>query len=124
MRLDAPGPERRRARSTALQRNVGVTRDVRVTSAASNARRTTRFSTGDRARLVLFGDVRAVRLAWHLTYDAGPTEWYDAVVDATTGRVLRRANLVKAIDAQRLRQLPGRAARGGAPADGQRSTRT
>ncbi len=96
----------------ALQRDVGVRRDVRVTSSSAGARRTTRFSSGDRARLVLFGDVRAVRLAWHLTYDAGPTEWYDAVVDATTGRVLRRANLVKAIDASVFDNHPG-AERGG-----------
>jgi extracellular elastinolytic metalloproteinase len=96
----------------ALQRNVGIARAVRVTSTSSNARRTTRFSTGDMARLVLFGDVRTVRLAWHLTYDAGPTEWYDAVVDATTGRVLRRSNLVKAIDARVFDNYPG-APRGG-----------
>ncbi len=97
---------------TALQRDVGVRRAVHVTSRSTGARRTTRFSSGDRARLVLFGDVRAVKLAWHLTYDAGPTEWYDAVVDAATGRVLRRANLVKAIDASVFDNHPG-AERGG-----------
>ena len=111
--VDSVSPALSAARALdALQRNVGVSRDVRVTSTASNARRTTRFSTGDMARLVLFGDVRSVRLAWHLTYDAGPAAWYDAVVDATTGRVLRRANLVKGVDASVFDNYPG-APRGG-----------
>jgi extracellular elastinolytic metalloproteinase len=91
----------------ALQRNVGVSRAETVTAGPAGARAETRFSTGDRARLVLFGDVRAVRLAWHLTYDAAPDAWYDAVVDATTGRVLRRANLVKSIAGRVFDNYPG-----------------
>jgi hypothetical protein len=102
----------------ALMRNVGSSRDVRVTSGPAGPRDTTRFSTGDRARLVLFGDVGAVRLAWHLTYDAAPDAWYDAIVDATTGRVLRRANLVKAADLSVFDSYPG------APAGGQQATRS
>jgi extracellular elastinolytic metalloproteinase len=91
----------------ALARNVGVPARAGVTAGPSGARAETRFSSGDRARLVLFGDVGAVRLAWHLTYDAAPGAWYDAVVDATTGRVLRRANLVKAIDGLVFDNYPG-----------------
>jgi extracellular elastinolytic metalloproteinase len=69
--------------------------DVRVTTTNTNdPRRTTVFSTGDVARLVLFG-ARDVHLAWHLTYQATSTRWYDAVIDALTGEVLYRANLVK-----------------------------
>jgi hypothetical protein len=100
----------------ALARNVGSSRRPAVTSAPAGARHDTRFSTGDRARLVLFGDVRNVRLAWHLTFDAAPDAMYDAVVDAETGRVLRRANLVKAIDASVFRNYPG------APAGGTQET--
>jgi extracellular elastinolytic metalloproteinase len=97
----------------ALARDVGARQSARVTSGPTGARADTRFSTGDRARLVLFGDVSTVRLAWHLTYDAGPDAWYDAVVDATTGRVLRRANMVKEINARVFDQYPG-APNGGA----------
>jgi extracellular elastinolytic metalloproteinase len=102
----------------ALARNVGGTRIARVTSGPSGARAVTRFNTGDSARLVLFGDVRAVRLAWRVTYDAGPAAWYDAVVDATTGRLLRRANLVKAINALVFKHYPG------APSGGTQVTET
>jgi hypothetical protein len=102
----------------ALMRDVGTTRDVRVIAGPAGARDTTRFSTGDRARLVLFGDVGTVRLAWHLTYDAAPNAWYDAVVDATTGRVLRRANLVKAATLDVFDNHPG------APAGGVQQPRT
>jgi extracellular elastinolytic metalloproteinase len=99
----------------ALQRlmdQTGVHRDVTVTSTAQDARRTTRFSTDDVARLTLFG-AKAVRLAWHLTYQATSTRWYDAVVDATTGEVLYRANLVRLVtNANIYRNYPG-APRGG-----------
>jgi extracellular elastinolytic metalloproteinase len=78
----------------ALQRNVGVQRAIRVTSRASGARRETRFGA-DRARLVLFTGANGTRLAWHLTYQATSVALYDAVVDATTGAVLYRQNLVK-----------------------------
>jgi hypothetical protein len=85
----------------ALARNVGSSRRPAVTGAPAGPRRETEFSTGDRARLVLFGDVDAVRLAWHLTFKAAPDAWYDAVVDADSGRILRRVNLTKnAINAQ------------------------
>jgi hypothetical protein len=79
----------------ALQRDVGVERPVDVVSGPAGARRTTRFAGGDLARLVLFGSGRGTRLAWHLTYGASDTDHYDAVVDAATGAVLFRQNLVK-----------------------------
>jgi extracellular elastinolytic metalloproteinase len=100
----------------ALARNVGSRRTASVSAGPSGARADTRFSTGDRARLVLFGEVRSTRLAWHLTFHAAPNAIYDAVVDATTGRVLRRANMVKAIDALVFQNYPG------APAGGEQVT--
>jgi extracellular elastinolytic metalloproteinase len=68
-----------------------------VPTAASGVRRATRFAGGDMARLVLFdlGTGAPARLAWHATLRAGATAWYDAVVDATTGKVLYRANLTR-----------------------------
>jgi hypothetical protein len=97
----------------ALARNVGSTRRAAVTSGPTGARGDTRFDTGDRARLVLFGDVRSVRLAWHLTLRAASNAVYDAVVDAQTGRVLHRANMVKAITGLAFKNYPGAPAGGG-----------
>ena len=79
----------------ALQRDVGVERAVGVVSGPEGTRRMTRFEGGDFARLVLFGSGRGTRLAWHLTFQASGAEHHDAVVDASTGEVLFRQNLVK-----------------------------
>jgi extracellular elastinolytic metalloproteinase len=79
----------------ALQRNVGVERTLVVKDDGTGARRTTRFTNGDFARLVIFGSASGPRLAWHLTYQATSVAYYDAVVDATTGAVLYRQNLTK-----------------------------
>ena len=81
--------------------------DLSVKSASSDARRTTTFSNGDLARLVLFRDKSGTRLAWHLTYRATSQAVYDAVVDATSGAILRRANLVKNIDVSVFENYPG-----------------
>jgi Zn-dependent metalloprotease len=97
----------------ALQRNVGVSRDLSVASRSSGARGTTRFSTGDEAKLVLFQVASGTRLAWSLTYKARSDAWIEAVVDATTGRVLHRANLTKfAVNVDVFDNYPG-AATGG-----------
>lgn len=64
---------------------------------------------GDRRQLVVFG-ARAPHLAWHLTHREDGTHWWDAVVDARTGEVLYRANLVKAVDATVFQDYPGSAA--------------
>jgi extracellular elastinolytic metalloproteinase len=41
--------------------------------------------------VVRVGD--ASRLAWHVTAEVGPEEWYDITVDANTGELLTRYNL-------------------------------
>lgn len=41
--------------------------------------------------VVRVGD--AARLAWHVTAEMGPNEWYDITVDANTGELLTRYNL-------------------------------
>ena len=92
----------------ALQRDVGVERPVEVVAGPEGVRRTTRFAGGDVARLVLFGTGRGTRLAWHLTYRADSGAHYDAVVDATSGAVLFRQDLVKdAARAEVFRSHPG-----------------
>jgi extracellular elastinolytic metalloproteinase len=78
-----------------LQKNVGVERSLPVTSGPDGARRTTNFKGGDFARLVLFGAAGGAKLAWHVTYRANSTAFYDAVVDATSGTILYRQNLTK-----------------------------
>jgi extracellular elastinolytic metalloproteinase len=104
-RLDAAGALR------ALQRDVGVERSVPIVAGSTGVRRMTRFAGGDFARLVLFGSGRGTRLAWHLTYRADDTAHYDAVVDAGTGAVLFRQNLVKdAVPAEVFRSHPAQGA--------------
>ena len=88
-------------------RQVGVRRDVSVRSAGSDARRSTTFSNGDIARLVLFHGASGTRLAWHLTYKASSQARYDAIVDAASGAVLRRANMVKNVNATVFENYPG-----------------
>jgi hypothetical protein len=90
-----------------LMSQVGVRRDISVASSASDAVRTTRFSTDDTASLVLFHGASGTRLAWQLSYDASSEAWYDAIVDATTGDVLRRANMVKGVNADVFENYPG-----------------
>jgi extracellular elastinolytic metalloproteinase len=92
---------------SALAKNVHASRDFSVKSAGSDARRTTRFSNGDLARLVLFHGKGGTRLAWHLTFEASSLATYDAVVDAATGEVLRRANMVQNVNASVFENYPG-----------------
>lgn len=66
----------------------------RVTRRAAAPTRDTRFAGGHRAGLVLFTGPRGVRLAWRVLAHAKPTQVFDYVVDAETGEVLRRSNLV------------------------------
>ena len=79
-----------------LQRKVDVERSLPVRSGPTGARQTTTFAGGDFARLVLFGGAGGAKLAWHVTYRATSTAFYDAVVDATSGAILFRQNLTKA----------------------------
>ena len=98
---------------SAVMRNVGVRHDVSVRSAGTDARRATTFSNGDIARLVLFHGANGTRLAWHLTYKASSQAQYDAIVDAASGAVLRRANMVKSVTAKVFNNYPGDVANGG-----------
>ena len=83
-----------------LQRSVGVARAMRVSGGPSGARRTTRFASGEQARLTLFGARSGPRLAWRVDFKASSSEHYDGIVDARTGSLLYRANRVKAYSAK------------------------
>jgi extracellular elastinolytic metalloproteinase len=91
----------------AVARDAGVDHAATITSGPSGPRRETIFSTGDRAALVLFGDTRGVRLAWEVTYEARADAWYDTVVDAGSGAILRRSNLAKGVDGLVFGNYPG-----------------
>ncbi|MEA2193227.1 MAG: extracellular elastinolytic metalloproteinase, partial [Solirubrobacteraceae bacterium] len=95
---------------TALQRDVGAVRAVDVRSGPDGVRRETRFDGGDIARLVIFGAASDALLAWHVTYRATSTAHYDAVVDARSGAILYRQNLVKNANALVYERHPGAAA--------------
>jgi hypothetical protein len=71
----------------------------RVAGGPSGATRQTVFENGDRASLVLFVEGATTRLAWDTRVTKSSTESYHAVVDAGTGRVLYRQNMVKFADA-------------------------
>ena len=65
-------------------------------------------------QLVYFDVNGALRLAWRMQYRTSGTALYDAVVDAVTGRVLHRANLVKfAVNVNVFPHYPGAPSPGG-----------
>jgi len=96
--------------------------DVRGTIAAPRAtqapgaERSTRFSSGDRAQLTIFGDGASERLAWRLQVTGEHDFLYEVVVDATSGDVLRRSSLTDEVaNASIYRNHPGAANGGGVP---------
>ena len=108
----APAISAATARETAAE-DVGGDVD---SDAASRAPRSAgaRWSNGDRAELVWFADGDDVRLGWNTFTQAGDTLTYTHVVDATTGDVLYRRDLVdfERGDALAYENYPG-AKRGG-----------
>ncbi len=97
-----------------LMDDVGVHRAVAVARGLAGTRQSTEFTGGEAAALVVFGEGTSARLGWQLDLRAGPAAHYAAVVDAASGRLLYRANRVKAAanDALVWEQYPG-AANGG-----------
>lgn len=65
------------------------------TRAAAGPRRSTLFASGDDASLVLFGTGRGPRLAWRTTAFVSSREVLVSIVDARTGEILWRANMVR-----------------------------
>jgi hypothetical protein len=77
-----------------VQDALGAVRSLPRTKGPAGATRATAYADGTRAALTLWGE----RLAWRVTYRESSDAVWDMVVDAGTGRVLRRANLVKSAD--------------------------
>lgn len=96
VRSVVPGLSARGALS-AVYRSVGADAPSlgRRSATSFGPQRVTTFSSGDDARLVLFGTGRGARLAWRTTSQVGSREIDVSVVDATSGEILWRANLVK-----------------------------
>jgi subtilisin-like proprotein convertase family protein len=70
--------------------------------------RPTRFSNGDAARLALFNDGQTTRLAWVLGVTGEHDYAYEIVLDATSGRVLKRRSLTEfAFTARVFDDVPG-----------------
>jgi extracellular elastinolytic metalloproteinase len=114
--LRAPAAPARLSARDALDRtfrSVGrPAPSARVLSLARGAERTTRFSGGHRAGLVLLYDGGAARLAWNVLARAGTGEIYGAAVDAMTGALLYRANRVDSVNAKVFDYYPGAAVGG------------
>ena len=70
--------------------------------------RPTRFSGGDTARLTLFNDGSTTRLAWRVEVTGEHDYVYELVLDATSGRVLKRRSLTEfASNASIYENFPG-----------------
>ncbi len=75
----------------AVQDDIGVYRSLPRDRGPAGATRRTTYADGTTAALALFDG----RLAWRVTYRAASDAVYDVLVDASGGKLLRRANLVK-----------------------------
>ena len=65
-----------------------------VTKASSSPQHATNFADGSQASLVVFHIATGNELAWHLYADVDSTHIYEYVINATSGRVLFRNNIV------------------------------
>jgi len=74
------------------------TKPGRAASRSSDAQLTTAYANGNRASLVLFHSGRGTALAWQVNAQASSTADYVSVVDASTGKVLWRSNMVSFAD--------------------------
>jgi hypothetical protein len=101
---------------------AGVLRSTGSAAAAPAVRkqagrlRTTDFAGDGAAGLVAYTAGGQARLAWRALVPASKTEDYDALIDAQTGAVVRRSNLVKFANGRVHDNFPG-AALGGAQHD-------
>jgi len=66
-----------------------------VTRSFTGPQRATRFSDDSTARLVVFPTPSGNRLAWSVVSDLAVDRYYAYLIDATTGAVLKRSNLVR-----------------------------
>jgi len=101
---------------TAAKGDVGGSIAAPRATQAPGAERATRFSSGDRAELTIFGDGSSERLAWRLEVTGKHGFLYEVVVDATSGDVLRRSSLTDQVsNASVYKNHPGAGNGGGTP---------
>ena len=94
-------------------RDVGTGGTVRQAGTSRGRERETHFASGDRASLVLFPDRRdRVRLAWRVLLFADDGHVYDSAVDADSGELLRRHDLLHDASGEVFRNYPGAAVGG------------
>jgi extracellular elastinolytic metalloproteinase len=104
----APSLTAARARDAAVEDTFGSSK-ASVSRAAGDAARSTEFSNGDKAQLVIFQTLSGPRTAWQtITLKEG----YIHVIDAATGKVLFRKSTVNADSGFAWDNYPG-APRGG-----------
>jgi hypothetical protein len=77
-----------------VQDTLGAVRSLPRAKGPAGATRATAYADGSSAALTLWGD----RLAWRVHYRESSDAVWDMVVDADTGKVVRRANLVKSAE--------------------------
>ena len=95
------------ARATAIRNVDGQVTSSSAAKRSSGATRGTVFADGDRASLVAFRTASGTRLAWQTLTTPGAGQMYSHVVDATTGRVVYRRNLVQNDNGDIWRYWPG-----------------
>jgi hypothetical protein len=88
------------------RRDAGVPEVPLASKKANDARRTTEFSTGERAALTVFATPRGNRIAWDLFVEPTDQQMYRQVIDAQTGEVLYRLSLVNYASGRAFRNYP------------------
>ena len=87
-----PAPVARITAAAAYEAAVPGAVPAPPTGTARGADQRTPFLGGGEASLVLYRDGGVDRLGWRVLVSRGSTAFYDAIVDARTGRLVRRVN--------------------------------
>src|SRR6266545_3742920 len=106
-----PGISADKARVAATA-GVEATAKPAKATVQGGARRTTTFSTGERAELAYFQTLGGLRLAWQTLTMPNNKEMYTSIVDAESGKVLYRRSLVENDNGLAWDNYPGAAAGG------------
>jgi hypothetical protein len=94
------------------RRDAGVPEAPLASKTRKDARKTTEFSTGETAALVVFATPKGNRLAWDLFVEPTDQQMYRQVIDAQTGEVLYRLSLVNYANGNAFPNYPGAPAGG------------
>ena len=83
----------------AVQDDVGAFKSLPKTKGPTGTTQSTEFRGGSSASLQVLQRSDGTVLVWRVYYDAAPGAFYDAIIDARTGDVLKRANISKSDNA-------------------------